>query len=65
MPNRVGMIGGMFYGLSFGLGGIAAALLGELADRTSLGTVYWVCAFMPAMGLLAAFLPKLSPKPTG
>ncbi len=63
MPNRVGMIGGLFYGLSFGLGGIAAALLGELADRTSLGTVYWICAFMPAMGLLAAFLPKLSPRP--
>ncbi len=65
MPNRVGMIGGLFYGLSFGLGGIAAALLGELADRTSLSTVYWVCAFIPAMGLLAAFLPKLPEKQAG
>jgi len=59
MPNRVGMIGGLFYGLTFGLGGVAAAMLGELADRTSLQTVYWACAFLPAIGLLAAFLPKL------
>ncbi len=65
MPNRVGMIGGLFYGLSFGLGGIAAALLGELADHTSIRTVYWVCAFLPAMGLLAAFLPKLPEKKAG
>jgi MFS transporter, FSR family, fosmidomycin resistance protein len=63
MPGRVGMIGGLFYGLTFGLGGIAAAMLGELADRTSITTVYWVCAFLPAMGLLAAFLPKIGAKP--
>jgi MFS transporter, FSR family, fosmidomycin resistance protein len=57
-PKRAGMIGGLFYGLTFGLGGIAAAILGEIADRTSLQTVYMVCAFLPAMGLLAWFLPK-------
>lgn len=61
MPSRVGLIGGMFYGLTFGLGGIAAAILGEVADRTSIETVYRICAFLPAMGLLAWFLPKLGP----
>jgi FSR family fosmidomycin resistance protein-like MFS transporter len=61
MPGRVGLIGGMFYGLTFGLGGIAAAILGEVADRTSIETVYRICAFLPAMGLLAWFLPKLGP----
>jgi len=61
MPNRVGLIGGMFYGLTFGLGGIAAAILGEVADHTSIETVYRICAFLPAMGLLAWFLPKLGP----
>ncbi len=58
VPHRVGMIGGLFYGLSFGLGGIAAAILGEVADRTSIDTVYRICSFLPAMGLLAWFLPK-------
>lgn len=60
MPGRTGMIGGLFYGLSFGLGGVAAALLGEIADRTSIETVYRACAFLPAMGLLAWFLPRIS-----
>lgn len=60
-PNRVGMIGGLFYGLSFGLGGIAAALLGELADRIGINAVYQLCAFLPLMGLLAWFLPRSAP----
>ncbi len=60
MPGRTGMIGGLFYGLSFGLGGLAAALLGEIADRTSIEAVYRACAFLPAMGLLAWFLPRIS-----
>ncbi len=59
VPGRVGMIGGLFYGLSFGLGGIAAAILGEVADRTSIHAVYQMCAFLPAMGLLAWFLPRV------
>jgi MFS transporter, FSR family, fosmidomycin resistance protein len=59
MPSRVGMIGGLFYGLTFGLGGIAAAILGEVADQTSIETVYRFCAYLPAIGLLAWFLPKL------
>jgi FSR family fosmidomycin resistance protein-like MFS transporter len=58
MPGRIGLIGGFFYGLSFGLGGLAAGVLGELADRTSIETVYKICAFLPAFGLLTWFLPK-------
>ena len=60
LPGRVGMISGMFFGLSFGLGGLGAALLGVLADHTSIDFVYGVCSFLPAFGLLAAFLPNLS-----
>ena len=58
MPGRIGLIGGFFYGLSFGLGGLAAGVLGELADRTSIEFVYKICAFLPAFGLLTWFLPK-------
>jgi MFS transporter, FSR family, fosmidomycin resistance protein len=58
-PRRAGMIGGLFYGLTFGLGGIAAAILGEIADRTSIETVYAICAVLPAVGLLAWFLPRI------
>ncbi|PZN96920.1 MAG: MFS transporter [Hyphomicrobiales bacterium] len=59
MPGRIGLVGGLFYGLSFGLGGVAAAILGELADRIGIDTVYSICSFLPAIGLLAWFLPKL------
>ena len=59
VPGRVGMIGGLFYGLTFGLGGLAAALLGQIADHTSIETVYRMCSFLPAIGLLAIFLPKV------
>lgn len=58
LPNRVGLIGGVFYGLSFGLGGLAAGVLGELADQTSIESVYRMCSFLPAFGLLTWFLPK-------
>ena len=59
MPGRVGMVAGLFFGFAFGMGGIGAALLGELADITSIGFVYEVCAFLPAIGLLTVFLPDL------
>jgi FSR family fosmidomycin resistance protein-like MFS transporter len=59
LPGRVGMIAGMFYGLSFGLGGLSAALLGELADVTSITAVYHLCAFLPLLGLLTWFLPDI------
>jgi FSR family fosmidomycin resistance protein-like MFS transporter len=58
MPHRIGMISGLFFGLAFGVGGLAAALLGVLADRTSIQLVYQICAFLPAMGLLALLLPE-------
>ncbi len=59
LPNRIGLIGGLFYGLNFGLGGIAAALLGVLADSYGVETVYRICSFLPLAGLLAWFLPRI------
>src|SRR6202047_1612686 len=61
VPTKVGTISGTFFGLAFGLGGIGAALLGKLADATSIRFVYHVCSFLPAVGILTAFLPDLSP----
>ena len=62
VPGRVGMISGLFFGFAFGMGGVGAALLGKLADLTSLTFVYHVCAFLPAIGILTAFLPDLEPE---
>jgi MFS transporter, FSR family, fosmidomycin resistance protein len=62
LPGRVGMISGMFFGFAFGMGGIGAAVLGALADATSITYVYKVCAFLPAIGLLAVFLPSFKAK---
>ncbi len=59
VPGRIGMISGLFFGLAFGMGGIGAAVLGKVADVTSIDFVYRVCAFLPAIGLLTAFLPDL------
>jgi FSR family fosmidomycin resistance protein-like MFS transporter len=59
IPGRVGMVAGLFFGLAFGVAGIGAAFLGWLADQTSITFVYHVCAFLPAIGLLAAFLPEM------
>jgi len=60
LPGRVGMISGLFFGLAFGIAGIAAAVLGKLADYTSITFVYRVCAFLPLIGLLTAFLPDMA-----
>jgi MFS transporter, FSR family, fosmidomycin resistance protein len=59
VPGKVGMIGGIFYGLAFGMGGLGSAVLGELADQTSISFVYHVCSFLPLIGLLTVFLPNL------
>jgi FSR family fosmidomycin resistance protein-like MFS transporter len=59
MPHRFGMISGVFFGVAFGIGGLGAAVLGKLADHTSIGFVYHLCAFLPALGLLAVFLPRM------
>ncbi len=56
-PRRVGLVSGLFFGFAFGVAGVAAAALGKLADVTSIDVVYRVCAFLPALGLLTAFLP--------
>jgi FSR family fosmidomycin resistance protein-like MFS transporter len=58
IPGRVGMVAGLFFGVAFGIAGIGAAMLGWIADQTSIVFVYHVCAFLPAIGLLAAFLPE-------
>ena len=62
LPGKVGMIAGLFYGFSFGMAGIGAAVLGALADATSITTVYKVCAFLPLLGLLTVFLPNFKTK---
>jgi FSR family fosmidomycin resistance protein-like MFS transporter len=59
VPHRIGLVGGLFYGLNFGLGGIAAAMLGGLADSIGIERVYQLCSFMPLAGLLAWFLPPI------
>lgn len=65
VPGRVGMISGLFFGFAFGIGGVGAAALGEMADLTSIRFVYVVCSFLPAVGLLAALLPNLEPSKAG
>ena len=57
VPNKVGAVSGLFFGFAFGMGGLGEALLGVLADATSITFVYDVCAALPAIGLLAVFLP--------
>ena len=59
MPGKVGTVSGLFFGLAFGLAGIGAAVLGTLADRWGIETVYALCSFLPLIGLLAVFLPDL------
>jgi len=59
VPGRVGMISGLFFGIAFGMGGIASAVLGKLADLTSIGFVFEVCGYLPLIGLLAWFLPDI------
>ena len=60
IPGKFGMISGLFYGFSFGMGGLGAAILGKLADHWGIDTVYYICAFLPLLGILAVFLPNIS-----
>ncbi|WP_435929351.1 MFS transporter [Dryocola sp. BD613] len=57
MPGRIGMVSGLFFGFAFGMGGLGAAVLGLVADRTSIELVYQICAFLPLLGILTIFLP--------
>jgi len=59
LPGRVGMVAGMFFGFSFGLGGLGAGALGRIADMSSIGAVYEVCSFLPLIGLLTVLLPDI------
>ena len=59
MPLKVGTVAGLFFGLAFGLGGTGAALIGQLADATSIQFVFKACSFLPLLGLLAALLPHI------
>jgi FSR family fosmidomycin resistance protein-like MFS transporter len=58
MPGRVGMVSGIFFGFAFGMGGLGAAVLGVVADHTSIAIVYQAIAYLPLFGIVAAFLPK-------
>jgi FSR family fosmidomycin resistance protein-like MFS transporter len=60
LPGQVGLVAGLFFGLAFGIAGVGSALLGRLADSTSIGFVYHVCSFLPLIGLLTVFLPDLN-----
>ena len=62
MPGKVGMVSGLFFGFAFGMGGLGAAVLGVLADHTSIEFVYRAVAYLPLLGVVAAFLPKSVPK---
>ncbi len=60
LPHKVGMISGLFFGLAFGLGGLGAALLGYLADQTSVTYIFQLCAFLPLLGITARLLPNIT-----
>ena len=62
IPGKIGMISGLFFGFAFGMGGLGSALLGKLADKTSIDYVYHVCAFLPLIGILTVFLPDIGTK---
>jgi FSR family fosmidomycin resistance protein-like MFS transporter len=62
VPGKVGMIAGLFFGLAFGMAGIGSAVLGRLADHTSINHVFHVCAWLPLIGLLTGFLPNVERK---
>ncbi|WP_129713951.1 MFS transporter [Pedobacter sp. SYP-B3415] len=59
IPGKVGLVAGLFFGFAFGMGGIGSALLGALADKTSIEYVFSVCAYLPLIGLLTGFLPNI------
>ncbi|WP_369788821.1 MFS transporter [Rouxiella sp. WC2420] len=62
IPGKVGMVSGLFFGLAFGMGGLGAAILGYVADKTSIELVYQICAFLPLLGIFTAFLPNIEHK---
>ena len=65
VPGKVGTIAGLFFGLAFGMGGLGSAVLGNLADHTSIGFVFKLCAFLPLIGIITGFLPNVEHKSAG
>ncbi len=59
LPKKLGMVSGLFYGFAFGMGGLGSALLGNLADVTSIRYVYHICSYLPLIGIICYFLPNL------
>ena len=59
LPKKLGMVSGLFYGFAFGMAGIGSALLGYFADKTSIEHIYYICSFLPLIGIVAALLPNL------
>ena len=59
LPAKLGLISGLFFGLAFGIAGVASAILGNVADSKGIEYVYEICAYMPLLGLVTYFLPKL------
>jgi MFS transporter, FSR family, fosmidomycin resistance protein len=62
LPKKLGMVSGLFYGFAFGMGGLGAAILGYMAEKTSIDYVYDICAYLPLIGIIAMFLPNLKKK---
>jgi FSR family fosmidomycin resistance protein-like MFS transporter len=62
LPKKLGMVSGLFYGFAFGMGGLGAAILGYMAEQTSIEYVYHICAYLPLIGIIAMFLPNLKKK---
>jgi FSR family fosmidomycin resistance protein-like MFS transporter len=62
LPKKIGMVSGLFYGFAFGMGALGSALLGVLADHTSIEFVYQICSFLPIIGMICYFLPNLKMK---
>ena len=65
LPGKVGLVSGLFYGFAFGMGGLGSAVLGSLADHTSIQYVFKICAFLPLLGIITGFLPRLAHRKTG
>lgn len=62
MPGKIGLVAGLFFGFSFGMGGLGSAALGALADKTSISYVFHICAFLPLMGIITGLLPNTKPQ---
>ncbi|MNK91890.1 Fosmidomycin resistance protein [compost metagenome] len=62
LPGKVGLVAGLFFGFAFGMGGLGSAILGKIADATSIEYVFKICAFLPLIGIITGFLPNLEKK---